>query len=74
MRKACLYVLGILTAAGSGYLLWWLAQRVFFYESQHWNDYPVVTLILMMGFSFLVFAGLSVAFLLTATVKGGIES
>ena len=73
MRKALFYILSIITVAASGWFAVKLYQMLFCCSYEHWNDYPTVSLFLLVGLSFVVYAVLAVVCLLAATMKGGME-
>lgn len=73
MRKALLYILSTVTVAVSGWFAVKLYQMLFCYSYDNWNAYPIVSLFLLVGLSFVVYAVLAVVCLLAATMKGGME-
>ncbi len=73
MRKALLYILSGVTVVASGWFAVKLYQMLFCYSYDHGNAYPAVSLFLLVGLSFVVYAALAVICLLAATVKGGME-
>ena len=73
MRKLLLYGLAAVTVAFSGWAAFTLYRMLFCYAYDDWNAYPVVSLFLLVGLCFVVYAALAVICLLAATLKGGLE-
>ena len=73
MRKALFYILSAVTVVASGWFAVKLYQMLCCYTYDHGNAYPMVSLFLMVGLSFVVYAALAVVCLLAATMKGGME-
>ena len=73
MRKVLLYLLVTISVVASSWFAVTLYQMLFCYTYDNWNAYPMVSLFLLVGSSFLVYAVLSVICLFAATMKGGLE-